>query len=138
MCNDGKAELGFLENCLLLFRGSNSNESSDYRTEMKWSVFSDWCESRVFPLKKQTKQNFVLVLDRATYRTFLDKEDVRPAMYRNKVRLIDSSAQWEGIAEYWPLKWRVKTTKNELLERGEKSTRCLHTKFKKLLRFQLL
>ena len=67
---------------------------------------------------KRTKKKFDLVLDRATYGTFLDEEDKRPPTSWNKARLADSIAQWEGIPEDWPLTWRVKQTNNELLERA--------------------
>ena len=70
---------------------------------MNWPVFSDWCESKVFPAMKQTKKKSVLVLDRATYHTSLDEEDKRPAMSWNKARLADSIVRWEGIPDDWPL-----------------------------------
>ena len=44
----GCAETGLLNDCLLLFRRSKSNKSSDYHTEMNWNVLSSWCESKVF------------------------------------------------------------------------------------------
>ena len=53
----GSAESGLLENCLLLFKVSKSNKSSDYHTEMNWLVFSNWLESKVFPAMKRTMQN---------------------------------------------------------------------------------
>ena len=34
---------------MLLFRGTNSNESSDYHPKMNWNVFSDRYEKKVFP-----------------------------------------------------------------------------------------
>ncbi len=74
----GCAETGLLENCLLLFRVSKSNKSSDRHTEMNWYVFSSWCESIVFPKIKQTSAKSVVVLYRATYHKFSDEEDRRP------------------------------------------------------------
>ena len=99
VCHVGSAESGSLKNCELLLRGSKSNKSSDYHTEMNWSVFSDKCESKVFPTMKLTKKKSILVLDRATYHTFLDEEDKRPVTSLNKARLADSIARWEGVTE---------------------------------------
>ena len=79
----GSAESKLLENDLLLFRGSKSNSSSDYQTEMNWFVFSDWCESKVFPYMKRIMQKYVLVLGRATYHTFFHEEDKRPTISWN-------------------------------------------------------
>ncbi len=108
VCHIGSAETRLLEDCLLLFRGSKSNKSSDYHTEMNWSVFSSWCESRVFPKIKQTSQKSVVVLDRATYHTFLDEEDRRRTNSWNKSKLSDSIVRWDGVPDDWPLTWRNK------------------------------
>ena len=112
----GCADTGLLDNYLLLFRGSKSNKSSDYHTEMNWSVFSDWCQSKVFPAMKNTKQKSVLVLDRATYHTFLDEQDRRPTTSWNKSKIADAISRWDGIPDDWPLTWRVKKTKDQLLQ----------------------
>ena len=118
VCHVGSAESGLLENCLLLFRGSKSNQSSDYHTEMNWSVLINWCESKIFPAIKRTMQKSVLVLDRATYHTFLDEEDKRPTTSWNKSKLANAIARWDGIPYDWPLTWRVQKSKNELLEQA--------------------
>ena len=62
------AQTQLLDLCMLLYRGSKSNKSSDYYSEMNCNVFSDWCNRIVFPAIVARKQNSVLVLDRATYR----------------------------------------------------------------------
>ena len=67
---------------------------------------------------KQTKKKSVLVLDWATYHTFLDEEGKFPATSWNNTRLADSIARWVGIPDDWPLTKGVKKTKNELLERA--------------------
>ena len=118
VCYVGSAESGLLENCLLLFRGSKSNKFSDYHTEMNWFVFSNWCESKVFPAGKRTIQKSVLVLDRATYHTFLDEEDKRPTTCWNKSNLANAVVRWDGIPDDWPLAWRVQKSKNELYEQA--------------------
>ena len=114
----GSAESGLLENFLLLFRASKSNKSSEYQTEMNWFVFSDWCESKVFPAMKKTKKKSVCILDGAICHIFLDDEYKRPATSWNKTRLADSIARWECMPDDWPLTWRVKKTNNELLKRA--------------------
>ena len=118
----GFAESGLLENCLLLFRGSKSNNSSDYHTEMKWFVFSDWCESKVFPAMKRIMQKSVLVLDRARYHTFLDEEGKRPTTSWTKKKLAHAIVRWDGIPDDWLLTWRVQKSKNELLEKAREIT----------------
>ena len=85
---------------------------------MNWFVFSNWCESKAFPAMKRTMQKSVLVLDRATYHTFLDEEDKRPTTFWNKSKLANDIARWYGIPEDWPLKWRLQKSKNELLEQA--------------------
>ncbi len=95
----GSAETVLLEVWLLLFRGSKSNKSSDYLTDMNWSVFSSWCESKVFPKIKQTSQKSVVVLDRATYHTFIDEEDRRPTNSWNKSKLSDAIVRWDGVPD---------------------------------------
>ena len=67
---------------------------------------------------KRTKKKPVLVLDRATNHTFLHEEDKRPATSWNKARLVDSIARWERISDEWPLTWRLKKKRNELLEQA--------------------
>ena len=86
---------------MLLFRGSKSNKSSGYHSEMNWDVFSNWCETVVFPKIAATKQKSVVVLDRATYHSVLDDEDRRPAQSWSKVRLISSIKRWAGPPDNW-------------------------------------
>ena len=107
VCHVVSDELGLLENCLLLFRGSKSNKSSDYHTEMNWFVFGNWCESKIFPVMKRIMQKLVLVLDRATCHTFLDEEDKRPITSWNKSKLANAIVKWDGVPDDWPLKWRA-------------------------------
>ena len=97
-------------------------------------MFSDGCESKVFPTMKRTKKKSVIVLDRATCHTFLDKEDKRLVMSWRKGRLANYIARLEGISEDWTLTWRVKKTKNELQERAKEIIRCVHKRFKIMLR----
>ena len=59
-----------------------------------------------------------MVLDRATYHTFLDEEDKRPTISWNESKLANASTRWNGIPEEWPLTWRVQNSKNELLEQA--------------------
>ena len=66
---------------------------------MNWLVFIDWCESKVFPSKKRTMQKSFLVLDRATYRTFLDEEDELPTTSCNKKNLANTNVIWDGIPD---------------------------------------
>ena len=56
VCHVGCSDTSLLDNCLLLFQGSKSNKSSDYHTEINLSVFSDWCQSKVFPGMKEAEK----------------------------------------------------------------------------------
>ena len=107
---------GLLEGCMLLYRGSKSNQSADYHSEMNWDVFSHWCNTKVFPAIQARGKKAVLVLDRATYHTKLDEEDRRPVTSWNKKRLTESILRWGGPPADWPEHWRSKKTKAQLLE----------------------
>ena len=48
VCHLECAEVGLLNDFLLLFRGSKFKKSSDYHTEMNWKVFSSLCEAKGF------------------------------------------------------------------------------------------
>ena len=74
----GCAETGLLNECSLLFRGSKSNKNSDYHSEIKWNVFSHWCETTVFPKIAARGKSSLIVQDRATYHSVLDDEDRKP------------------------------------------------------------
>ena len=88
---------------MLLYRGSKSNKSADYHSEMNWNVFRDWRNSVVFPAIAARMENSVLVLDRATYHTYIDEEDKRPNTSWNKNRISDSIVRSGGPSEDWPL-----------------------------------
>ena len=60
LCHVVSKDVGLLEGCMLLFRGSKSSKSSDYHTEMNWNVFSHWCESKLFPSLKKREENLCL------------------------------------------------------------------------------
>ena len=120
ICHVGCAETGLLENCLLMFRGSKSNKSSDYHTEMNWDVFSHWCDTKVFPNMKSTGIKSVLVLDRATYHTVIDDADRKPVSSWNKSRICNAISRWGGAPEDWTLNWRARKNKSELLEYARK------------------
>ena len=90
VCHLGCSETGLLSDCLLLLRRSKSNKSSDYHTEMNWNAFSSWCESKVFPEMMKTNQKSVMVVDRASYHTYLDEDDKRPISSWNKTKLADA------------------------------------------------
>ena len=51
---------GLLDGCMLLYRDSKSNKSADYHTEMNWDVFSDWCNTKVFPAIRARKKRLYL------------------------------------------------------------------------------
>ena len=80
------ADTGLLDGCMLLYRGSKSNKSADYHSEMNWDVFSDCCNRAVFPAIPAKQKKAVIVLDRATYHTQLDEEEERPNISWNKGR----------------------------------------------------
>lgn len=70
----GCAETVFLKDCILLFRGSKANKSSDYQTEMAWEFFSSWYERNVFPQLRTNNVQTLVVWDKATYHTVLDED----------------------------------------------------------------
>ncbi len=74
-----------------------------------------WCESKVYPKIKETNHKAVVVLDRAIYHTFLDDLDRRPTSLWNKSRIADAIVRWNGVPEDWPLTWKHRKTKGELL-----------------------
>ena len=86
----GYAETGLLDQCMILFRGSKSNKSADYHTELNWDVFSHCCETKLFLSIAATCVKSVVVLDRATYHTTLDEQDKRPAFSWNKPWLLEA------------------------------------------------
>ena len=116
----GCAETGLLDECMLLFRGSKSNKSADYHSEMNWNVFSDWCESTIFPKIAATGKSSVIVFDRATCHTVLDGEDRKPVGAWNRIRLIDSIERWVGAPDDCPPTWGRQKTKNQLLDYAKK------------------
>ena len=120
VCHVESAETGLLDNCLLMFRGSKSNKSSDYHSEMNWDVFSHWCDSKVFPGMKCVGYKSCLVLDRATYHTVLDEEDRRPVTSWSKTKLCNAIERWGGCDDGWPLTWKKKKTLQELLDYARK------------------
>ena len=69
---------------------------------------------------KRTMQKFVLVLDWATYNTFLDEEAKRQTTSWSKKKLANAIVRWDGIPDDWPLTWRVQKSKNELLQQARK------------------
>lgn len=114
----GSGETGLLEGCMLLYRGAKANKSEDYHTEMNWDVFRHWCENTVFPAIVATGKKSVIVLDRAKYHTKLDDIDRKPVTSWNKQRLGDAIVRWGGQPEDWPLTWRRKKSKAQLLEQA--------------------
>ena len=114
------AQTGLLDGSILPYRGSKSNKFADYHSEMNQNVFSDWCNSVVLPAIAARSENAVLVLDRATYHTYIDEEDKRPNTSWNKNRISDSIARWRGPSEDWPLTCRYKKTKAQLLEEARR------------------
>ena len=67
LCHVASAQTGLLDGCMLLYRGSKSNKSADYHSEMNWNVFSDCCNRIEFPAIVVRRQNSVPVADRAIY-----------------------------------------------------------------------
>ena len=116
----GCAETGLLDNCLLLFRGSKSNKAADYRSEMNWNVFSDWCKQKIFPKIQSTGHKSVVILDGATNHTALDDEDRWPVLSWNKNRLIACIKHHGGAPDDWPLTWARLKTKMELLQEARR------------------
>lgn len=116
LCHLGSDKTGLLEGCMLLYRGSKALKNDDYHREMCWDVFSHWCENKVFPALKRRKTNVVLVLDRAKYHTFIDDDDKYPYKSWRKPRLANCVFRWGGPPDDWPLTWRERKTRRQLLE----------------------
>ena len=110
------AQTGLSVGSMLLCRGSKSNKSADYHSEMNRDVFSDLCNRFVFPAIADRRQSTVLVLYRANYHTYVDGEDRRPSRLWNQYWTSDSNGRREGPSEDCPLAWRYKKTKAQLLE----------------------
>ena len=105
---------------MLLFRGSKSNESSDYHSEMTWDVLSHRCETVVFPKIAATKKKSAVVLDRATYHNVLDDEDRCGVQSWSRSRLIYSINRWGGPTNNWALPWAYQKTQHQLLHHAHK------------------
>ena len=116
LCHIGCPETGLLEECGLLFRGSNSNKSVDYHTEINWDVFSRWCDYKVFPKLASAGLKAVLALDRATCHTVLDDEDSKSVTSWNKNRLVSAIRRRGGLSDDWPLTWASRKAKHQLLD----------------------
>ena len=117
----GCAETGLLGQCMLLFRGSKSNKSAGYHTEMNWHVFSHWCDTKVLLSIAATGVKSVVILDRATYHTTRDEQDKRPATSWNDPRLVEAINRWGGATSDWPLDWIRSKTKMQLLDYARRS-----------------
>ena len=112
----GPTDSGLLNRCMLLFRGSKSNKSADYHTEMYWDVFSNWCETKAFPSIAASSVKSVVALDRATYHTVLDEADKRPSTAWYKTRLTEDIKRWGKAPADWPSTWSRSKTKVQLLD----------------------
>ena len=55
-------------------QGLEVKKSEDYRSEMNWDVFSDWCERVMFPRIAANNKSSVVVLDSVTYYIVLGEE----------------------------------------------------------------
>ena len=80
----------------------------------------------------KTNQKSVMAFDRATYHTYLDKDDKRPRSSCNKAELADMIHRWDGIPDDWPLTCRTRKTKDEFLERAKESIQVLYASCKRL------
>ena len=59
-----------------------------------------------------------MVLDRATYHTYLDEDDRKPTTSWNKAKIVESLLRWGRVPYDWPLTWKTSKEKNELLSRA--------------------
>ena len=121
LCHVGSKDVGLLEDCMLLFRGSKSSKSSDYHTEMNWNVFSHWYEFKVFLSLERVGRKALIVLDQAIYQTVLDEDDKWPVETWNKTRLVNSTIRCNAVPDNWLLTWAHQKSKSELLEVAIKS-----------------
>ena len=76
-------------------------------------IFSQWCTTKAFLAIRDTQIPSVLVLDRATYHTVLDKEYQLPVNFWNRKRLAHSIVGWEGKLDDWP--WNRRNSRSKLL-----------------------
>lgn len=95
-----------------MYRGSQSNKSSDYHAEMNWNVFSDRYRRKIFSAIAATKLKSVLVLDRATYYTVLYDTGRRPVTSSSKARLINSIQRWGMVPDDWLQDWQTRKGHN--------------------------
>ena len=91
LCGVGSADdpNGFLKDSFLLFRGSKSNKSADYHTEMNADVFIDWIKTKVVPNLPRLPVKCALVIDRAPYHMTCTPETAPPSSSANKGELVD-------------------------------------------------
>ena len=91
LCGIGSADdpNGFLKGTLLLFRGSQSNKSDDYHTEMNSDVFLDWMAKKVMPAMPKLPQKAAIVIDRATYHLVCTEGTATPSCKATKAGLVD-------------------------------------------------
>ena len=101
---------------MALFGGSKSNKLADCHIEMNWDVFSHWCETKFFPNIECTGFKSVVVLDRATYHSILDKEDKLLSTSWNKTRLTEAIKRCGESPADWPSTWCRAKTKVHLLD----------------------
>jgi hypothetical protein len=116
VCHLGSDETGLLDGCFLMYRGSKSNKSSDYHTEMKADVFMDRCKMKVFPALQNRGKRAVPVLDRATYHTMLTAHSKRIVKSASKSAMIDEIDRWGGPPNDWPENWRHAIRKAEMFQ----------------------
>ena len=112
----GSSGTGLVPEALLMFRGSKASKSADYHSEMNTEVFMNWLEKKVLPGIKRRVENAVLVLDRAPYHTPLTKFTKRATASMKKQELVHCIEKWGGPPDDWPILWRTKKLKSQLLE----------------------
>ena len=114
------AQTGLFDESMLLYRGSKSNTSTDYHSEVNRNVYSDSCIRVVIPVIAARRQNAVLVLNRSAYHTYIDEEDKRPNRSWNKNRVSQLTDRLGGSSEDRPLTWRYKKIKAQLQKQSRK------------------
>lgn len=111
LCHLASDKTELVEGFMVLYRGKKALKDSNYHKELCWDVFSLWCKKAVFPTLTAKKRKTVLVLDRATFHTYIDDEDKLPRQYWLKPMTIKSVVRWVGPPDDWVLNWRRRKTK---------------------------
>ncbi len=149
LCGIGSAgdTNGFLKDSFLLYRGSKSNKSDDYHTEMNSDVFIDWMSTKVLPHLPKLPAKVSIVIDRAPYHMTCTPETAPPPSSATKEDLVRycetkgvliPAPHWEGQGRPPIVEYRIARKKSVAEAQGvtkQHLWKCIKdSDFKKVLK----